>query len=153
MVSFSGIVKSGISGAFVAAGYAAAAHPVTLVALGALPWIAHRASQCCSRRQEPEIRVQVRPAAPAAAVAQAQQVVNQPIDDEFQAVLEQSRQEHEYLEGLKRALRYEENRASRESGNPEEQPEEEFLQDLKANLKYQEDRLQQEMASRQRGSE
>jgi hypothetical protein len=53
MVSFSGIVKSGISGAFIAAGYAATAHPVTLVALAALPWAAHRLSQCCSRQREP----------------------------------------------------------------------------------------------------
>lgn len=75
MISFSGIVKLGISGAFVAAGYAVAVHPVTLVALGFLPWGVDRLRQCCSRQQEPEIRVPVRLAAPAAAAAPAQAVV------------------------------------------------------------------------------
>src|SRR5690606_34676379 len=60
MVSFPGKIKSAISGVLVAAGCVVAAQPVTLVAVAALPWIAHRLSRCCSGRQKPEIRQEPR---------------------------------------------------------------------------------------------
>lgn len=132
MVSLSQGIKYGIGGAFLAtaARYVATTNPVTLVALAALPLAARYLSYCCSREQEPEIRVALRrPAAPVVQPADSDDddkdlelaFFRSKEDQELQAALEQSSQEHDLLKRLRADLELEEGQLREELGLDEKE--------------------------------